>query len=71
MPDTIYHIKIKKEYAEAALEKLNQEFAIEILEENATPNWQKKESLQRLKKMKDYPETTISKEAFFNALENE
>jgi hypothetical protein len=71
MHETIYHIKIKKEYAEAALEQLNQDFAIEILEENAVPDWQKNETIQRLQRMKNQPETTISHTDFFNALENE
>lgn len=71
MIDTIYHIIIKKEYAEAALEQLNQDFAIEILEEPAVPDWQKNESIRRLQQMKEHPETTISHTAFFNTLENE
>src|SRR5699024_1228230 len=46
MADSIYHIKIKKEYASAIIEDLQQVDAIEIVEESI-PEWQKKESLKR------------------------
>ncbi|MFT4153243.1 hypothetical protein [Parafilimonas sp.] len=68
MADSIYHIKIKKEYASAIIEDLKQVDAIEIFEEPIA-DWQKKESLKRLKEMKQDPSTAISEEAFFNAIE--
>ena len=41
MSESIYHIKIKKEYASAIIEDLKQVDAIEIVEE-PIPEWQKK-----------------------------
>lgn len=68
MADSIYHIKIKKEYACAIIEDLKQADAIEIVEE-PIPEWQKKESLKRLEAMKQNPSSSISEENFFKALE--
>jgi len=69
MPDSIYHIKIKKEYASAIIEDLQQVDAIEIVEE-PIPEWQKKESLKRLNEMKQNPSSAISEQDFFKAAEN-
>jgi hypothetical protein len=69
MSDSIYHIKIKKEYASAVIEDLKQADAIEIVEESI-PEWQKKESLKRLQEMKQNPSSAISEEDFFKAAEN-
>ena len=68
MADSIYHIKIKKEHASAIIEDLQQVDAIEIVEESI-PDWQKKESLKRLDKMKNNPSSIIPEEDFFKALE--
>jgi hypothetical protein len=70
MSDSIYHIKIKKEYASAILEDLKQVDAIEIIEE-PIPEWQKKESLKRLQEMKENPSSTISEEDFLKALDKD
>jgi len=67
MSESIYHIKIKKEYASAIIEDLKQADAIEIVEE-PIPEWQKKESLKRLEEMKQNPSSAISEEDFFKAL---
>lgn len=67
MENSIYHIKIKKDYASALIEDLLQVDAIEIIE-GQIPNWQKEETLKRLNKMKSNPETVISEKEFFNIL---
>src|ERR687886_202479 len=51
MSNTTYTIKIKKEYASAILEDLQQVNAIEIVEE-PVPEWQKEETLRRLSHVK-------------------
>jgi len=68
MADSIYHIKIKKDYASAVIEDLKQADAIEIVEE-PIPEWQKKESLKRLEEMKQNPSFAISEDDFFKAFE--
>jgi hypothetical protein len=70
MSNSIYHIKIKKEYASAILEDLKQVDAIEIIEEPIS-EWQKKESLKRLEEMKQNPSSVISDEDFLNALDED
>lgn len=64
MSDTIYHIKIKKEYASTILEDLQQIEAIEIIEREI-PKWQQKESLRRLNDLKSGTVSGISEEDFF------
>lgn len=68
MPDTTYHIKIKKEYASAILEDLQQVEAIEIVED--IPEWQQREALKRLALMKHDTSNTITGKAFFKLLSN-
>ena len=68
MSDNIYHIKIKKEYASAILEDLQQVDAIQIVEE-PLPEWQKIESAKRLAEMKSNPSSAISEEDFFEDAE--
>lgn len=68
MSDTTYHIKIKKEYASAILEDLQQVEAIEILED--IPEWQQREALKRLAAMKHYTSNIITEEVFFKSLSN-
>jgi hypothetical protein len=70
MSESIYHIKIKKEYASAIIEDLKQVDAIEIIEE-PIPEWQKKESLKRLEEMKQKPSSVISEEDFSKALDED
>ncbi len=69
MAESIYHIKIKKEYASSILEDLQQVDAIEIVEETID-EWQKKESIKRLAEMKTIPSTAIEEQDFFKRLEN-
>lgn len=66
MNETTYTIKIKKDYASAILEDLKQADAIEILQD-PIPDWQKKESLQRLAEMKANPSSQISEGDFFRS----
>lgn len=68
MSDTTYHIKIKKEYASAILEDLQQVEAIEIVED--IPEWQQQEALKRLAAMKLNLSNILTEEAFFKSLED-
>ena len=70
MSNSIYHIKIKKEYASAIIEDLKQVDAIEIIEE-PIPEWQKKESLRRLDEMKKNPSSLVTEEDFLKALDED
>ena len=69
MSDIIYHIRIKKAYAGEALEKLIQDEAIEMATDSI-PDWQQKETLTRLKEMKENPLSVVSEDNFFEALFN-
>lgn len=64
--DKIYHIRIKKEYANDAMIRLQQEDAIEILEDVA--EWQKKESLKRLEEYKSHPDNVVSEDEMLSLL---
>jgi Mg/Co/Ni transporter MgtE len=68
MSDTTYHIKIKKEYASAILEDLQQVEAIEIVED--IPEWQQREVLKRLAVIKLDGSNTLTEEVFFKSLCN-
>lgn len=68
MSETTYHIKIKKEYASAILEDLQQVEAIEIVED--IPEWQQREALKRLAVMKQDTTKIITEEVFFRSLCN-
>ena len=70
MENQVYHIIIKKEYASAIIEDLQQADAIEIIHE-PIPEWQKKETLKRLAEMKANPSSTISEDEFLKALDEE
>ena len=70
MSETVYHIKIKKEYASAILEDLQQVDAIQIVEE-PLPAWQKEETLKRLAEIKSDPSSAISEDDFFKAIEED
>lgn len=67
MEDIIYHIRIKKAYAGEALEKLIRDEAIEMAADSI-PDWQQKETLKRLKEMKEDPLSVVSEDDFFEAL---
>ena len=66
MTDKTYHIRIKKEYANDAMEKLQQEDAIEILQD--VPEWQKKETLKRLEAYKNNLNNIVSEEEILSIL---
>lgn len=68
MSETTYHIKIKKEYASAILEDLQQVEAIEIVED--IPEWQQLEALKRLAVMKQDASNIITEEVFFKSFCN-
>ena len=68
MENSIYYIKIKKEYASAIIEDLQLVKAIEILEDKV-PEWQKEETLKRLTEMKENPSSVLSEKDFFNAID--
>ena len=59
----VYYIKIKKEYASAVIEDLQQADAIEIVTDTI-PEWQQKETLRRLQEMHMQPENTLTHEEF-------
>lgn len=67
MENLSYHIRIKKEYASALIEDLQQVNAIEIIEDEI-PDWQKKETQNRLANMKSNPSSALSEKDFFKAL---
>ncbi len=64
MDPVSYHITIKKEYASAILEDLQQKNAIEMIQDEI-PQWQIDESLRRLKKMKADPASGINSDTFY------
>lgn len=67
MENLSYHIRIKKEYATAIIEDLQQADAIEIIEDQIH-DWQKNESKNRLVQMKINPSAVLSEEDFLGAL---
>jgi hypothetical protein len=66
----IYHIRIKKEYAESVLEDLHKMKAVELVkeEEEVIPDWQKKEVRKRVKEMRKDPSILIDESAVNNML---
>lgn len=70
MKDTIYHIKIKKEYVTAMLEDLQETEAIEIINDDI-PEWQKEKVKKRIAAFESDPTSAISKEEFFAALDKD
>jgi hypothetical protein len=67
MAEQFYHLRIKKQYASAIIEDLQQVDAIEIMEEPVA-QWQQDESVRRLDNMKKNPSTTLDENSFFNDL---
>ena len=58
MPDTTFHIRIKKQYAASLIEHLKKEQAIEIIEEEETPDipeWQKEAVRKTLQQVQQNP----------------
>jgi hypothetical protein len=58
MPDTTFHIRIKKQYAASLIEHLKKEQAIEIIEEEETPDipeWQKEAVRKTLLQVQQNP----------------
>ncbi len=66
MEDIIYQIRIKKEYANDAMMKLQQEEAIEII--TNIPEWQKNETLKRLDVYKSNPDDVVSEDEVLSML---
>ena len=67
MENFSYYIRIKKEYACAIIEDLQLVEAIEILEDTI-PEWQKEETLKRLKEMRANSSSVLSEEDFFKSV---
>lgn len=63
MQEREYHIRIKKDYAEDALLKLQQDDAIEIIIN--IPESQKEETLKRLEAYKNNPENVVSEDEMY------
>jgi hypothetical protein len=66
-----YHIRIKKEYAQAVIEDLRKNDAVEFIPEEEAfdvPKWQKDEVLNRIEKYKNNPGLLIDEDAFFEML---
>jgi len=66
MTDNIYDIRIKKDYANVAMIKLQQDDAIEILAD--VPEWQKTETLKRLQAYKSNPDNVVSEDEVLSML---
>jgi hypothetical protein len=66
LEDIIYQIRIKKEYANDAMMKLQQEEAIEII--TNIPEWQKNETLKRLDVYKSNPDDVVSEDEVLSML---
>jgi len=66
MTDNIYHIRIKKDYANEAMIKLQQDDAIEILAD--VPEWQRTETLKRLQAYKSNPDNVVSEDEVLSML---
>jgi hypothetical protein len=60
MADTIYYIRIKKNYASDVIKDLQKMDAVELLEEPPVPEWQKKEVRKRLKDLQKSPSKAVS-----------
>lgn len=70
MPTT-YHIRIKKEYANAIIADLQKKDAVELVPEDEAfevPQWQKDEVRRRIEKYKNNPELLIDEDTFFKML---
>ncbi len=66
-----YHIRIKKEYAQAVIEDLRKNDAVEFIpyeEAFDVPHWQKDEVLSRIEKYKNNPGLLIDEDPFFDML---
>jgi hypothetical protein len=58
MPNTTFHIRIKQQYAASLIEHLEKEQAIEIIEEEETPDipeWQKEAVRKTLQQVQQNP----------------
>jgi len=69
MNNNIYQIEIKKEYAAAIIEDLKLMDAINIIE-TPIPEWQQKESLNRLTSYNANPSIGLNESTFFNQIES-
>jgi hypothetical protein len=55
MAEATYHIRIKKKYAGSVIKDLQKLDAVELITEEAVPEWQQKEVRKRLKSMQKNP----------------
>lgn len=66
-----YHIRIKKDYAEAIIADLQKKDALEFVPEDEAfevPQWQKDEVRKRIEKYRNNKELLIDEESFLNML---
>jgi hypothetical protein len=65
-----YHVKIKKEYAEAILADLRKMKAVELIkeEQNEVPEWHIKEVLKRKKRTDKNPSLLVDESAILSIL---
>lgn len=69
MSDSLFHIKVKKEYAEELLNDLAKSGAIEILHDEI-PEWQKQIVLKRLRAIEANKENMLSEDEFFYGIDD-
>jgi hypothetical protein len=65
-----YHIRIKKDYAEAIIKDLEKMKAVELIEQDKEliPEWQKKEVRRRAKEVADDPSILVDEKTVFDLL---
>lgn len=68
MPDSFFHIKIKKDYAEELLNDLAKSGAIEILQEEV-PAWQKQLVMKRMNAIASKQEDMLNEDDFFYGID--
>ena len=68
MQEFSYTLTIKKEYAIPILRKLISDDAIEVYS-NEIPDWQKEETLRRIKEIDLDPSLLISSEDFWDSID--
>jgi hypothetical protein len=67
---SIYHVRIKKEYAASVIEDLHKMKAVELVkeEDDIVPEWHKKEVRKRVKEIQKDPSILIDESVVFNLL---
>ena len=69
--ETTFHIRIKKDYAVAVIEDLQKMNAIELIDENEIPEWQKQEVRRRVAESKNDPSILLDEKVVFDLLKVE